>query len=140
MAFDMYRQGQGKRARLMVFFLIGLLGFYLSYSFYQSSAGWIGTYLFNLGGLDIEIRHIGAVVFVLLSVIAIFIAIVKSKRSVDFIIETESEMEKVSWPSAADTRSSTTVVLITILILSVFLFIVDYVFAALMNLLVRTNM
>ena len=139
MPFEMYRQGHGKRARMVMFLLLGLLGLYVSYSFYNSTELWVTNVVFAVGEFDVEIRHIGAAFFALIFVIAIYILTVRSKRSVDFLIETDSEMEKVSWPSSADVRSSAVVVLVTVVILSVFIWLVDMGWAALMRLLVQAR-
>jgi preprotein translocase subunit SecE len=47
---------------------------------------------------------------------------------VDFLIATESEMKKVSWSSRPELIGSTSVVIITVLLLALFIYIADYVF------------
>jgi preprotein translocase subunit SecE len=51
---------------------------------------------------------------------------------VEFLIATEAEMNKVSWTSRDDLKRATTVVLVTVLLMAVFLFGVDWIW---MNLL-----
>ena len=46
---------------------------------------------------------------------------------VEFLIATEAEMNKVSWTSREDLKRATTVVLVTVVLMSVFLFGVDWV-------------
>ncbi|MGL4460717.1 MAG: preprotein translocase subunit SecE, partial [Planctomycetia bacterium] len=46
-------------------------------------------------------------------------------RLADFLISTEAEMVKVSWPSWGETKASTVVVIINVVILATFLFVVD---------------
>ncbi len=48
------------------------------------------------------------------------------KKLKDFFRGVEFEMKKVSWPTAAELRGSTTVVLVLSFILVVFLFFVDF--------------
>lgn len=48
------------------------------------------------------------------------------KKIKEFIIGVEFEMKKVSWPTAAELRGSTSVVLVLSLLLAVFLFVVDF--------------
>jgi preprotein translocase subunit SecE len=52
----------------------------------------------------------------------------------DFLIATEAEMNKVSWTTKDDLYRATVVVLVTVLFLSVFLFVVDYLWSFLLQL------
>ena len=45
---------------------------------------------------------------------------------VDFLIATESEMKKVSWSSRAELLGSTMVVIVTVFLLALFIFIIDF--------------
>jgi preprotein translocase subunit SecE len=54
---------------------------------------------------------------------------------VEFLIATEAEMNKVSWTSRDDLYRATTVVLVTVTLVSVFLFGVDWVWSNLLQLL-----
>jgi len=47
-------------------------------------------------------------------------------RYADFLITTESEMNKVSWPSRQEVKTSTIVVLILAIFLAIFLSTVDW--------------
>ena len=47
------------------------------------------------------------------------------ERLVKFIREVRNEMRRVSWPSRDEVRESTTVVIVIVLILAVFIGIVD---------------
>ena len=48
-------------------------------------------------------------------------------KTADFLIETENELKnKVTWPSRKEEISASVVVVVTVLILSVFIFGVDY--------------
>jgi len=42
-----------------------------------------------------------------------------------YLRETAQEMKRVSWPSIAELKESTVVVLVTVLVITVFLFAVD---------------
>jgi preprotein translocase subunit SecE len=44
---------------------------------------------------------------------------------VDLMIDTENELQKVSWPGPEELRRSTAVVLVAILVLGCFLYLVD---------------
>lgn len=43
----------------------------------------------------------------------------------DFLISTQAEMNKVSWPSRSELRASTIVVLVNVFLLALFLFVAD---------------
>ncbi len=46
-------------------------------------------------------------------------------RFTQYLRETSMEMKRVSWPSIAELKESTIVVLVTVSVITVFLFIVD---------------
>jgi len=52
---------------------------------------------------------------------------------VEFLIATEAEMNKVSWTSRDDLKRATTVVLVTVLLMAVFLFGVDWLWSLLLH-------
>ncbi len=52
---------------------------------------------------------------------------------VEFLIATEAEMNKVSWTSREDLKRATTVVLVTVALMSVYLFGVDWVWSNLLQ-------
>ena len=53
---------------------------------------------------------------------------------VDFLIATEAEMNKVSWTSKEDLKRATIVVLVTVAVMAVFLFGVDWIWSNLLQL------
>ena len=57
----------------------------------------------------------------------------KTRRFVDLLVDTEGELQKVSWPGREKLRRFTTVVLVCILVLGVFLTVVDLIFTQLME-------
>ena len=52
---------------------------------------------------------------------------------VEFLIATEAEMNKVSWTSKDDLYRATSVVLVTVTLMAVYLFAVDWVWSALLQ-------
>jgi len=46
-------------------------------------------------------------------------------RFTQYLRETSMEMKRVSWPSIAELKESTIVVLVTVSVITVFLFVVD---------------
>ncbi len=53
---------------------------------------------------------------------------------VEFLIATEAEMNKVSWTSRDDLKRATSVVLVTVVLMAVFLFGVDWIWSYLLQL------
>jgi len=51
----------------------------------------------------------------------------RSGAFVDLLIDTQAELQKVSWPSREELRRYTIVVLICILVVGVFLYVVDMI-------------
>ncbi|HPD16717.1 MAG TPA: preprotein translocase subunit SecE [Planctomycetota bacterium] len=49
----------------------------------------------------------------------------------DLLIETQQEMRKVAWSSRAEVIGSTIVVLVTVVLLSLFIFVTDSILLAL---------
>jgi preprotein translocase subunit SecE len=58
-------------------------------------------------------------------------------RTREFIKDVRVEATKVSWPTPIELRDSTVVVIVTVLLVSVFLFIIDRVLQAALGLLFR---
>jgi preprotein translocase SecE subunit len=48
-------------------------------------------------------------------------------KTVEYLIETEAEMNKVHWPSWKDTRTGTVAVIITVMVMLLYLMAVDYI-------------
>jgi len=55
-------------------------------------------------------------------------------KAVVFISEVQSEMGKVTWPTRDELKSSTTIVLALSVALAIFIFLVDYILAGIMDL------
>ena len=60
------------------------------------------------------------------------------ERLSTFVHDVKVESRKVTWPSREELQESTTVVLMTVLIISVFIFVVDRGVSVLVGLLLRT--
>ncbi|MHC4479751.1 MAG: preprotein translocase subunit SecE [Planctomycetota bacterium] len=57
----------------------------------------------------------------------------KTHALIDMLIDTESELAKVSWPGPEELTRSTTAVLVSVLLLGAFLFCVDWLMALAMG-------
>ncbi|MEI7813144.1 MAG: preprotein translocase subunit SecE [Ignavibacteria bacterium] len=49
------------------------------------------------------------------------------EKIIDFVNDVVREMKKVTWPSKAELKESTTIVVVVCLIIAAFTFLVDYV-------------
>ncbi len=59
------------------------------------------------------------------------------QRLKDFVADVRVESTKVSWPTRIELRDSTAVVIVTVLLVSAFLFVVDRILQSVLGLLFR---
>lgn len=69
-----------------------------------------------------------AVGFLVLMGLVIYWIVGLNAKANDFFIATEGEMKKVSWTSTQDVIRSTKVVIVTVIVMSIFLFAADLLF------------
>jgi preprotein translocase subunit SecE len=107
-----YKPGQGVRARLVLLATAGIMAYFcgqwLREEMIEMRALWSYGVPFAVGGL--------------LVLAGLFFA--NWPRLVDLLIETESELNKVSWSSRKDLWKSTWVVIFTIVLMATFMFAV----------------
>jgi len=72
----------------------------------------------------LELR-LAAPVVVLVAAAAVGLYVLNRPRVADFLIETESELARVSWPTREQVLGSTWAVLVLVLILGIYLLLVD---------------
>lgn len=74
--------------------------------------------------------HAGTLAAVILQAIItiILLRILRRPKVVDYLIETEHEMRKVTWPTWADTRNGSFAVVVTVVVMLLFLMLVDFLF------------
>jgi preprotein translocase subunit SecE len=119
-----YKPNQGWYARLWTGIGMGallLVGVYRLFDYMKSAAGGQGA---QLGVPALVLAALGWLIY----------RVLHYPPFVDFLIATEAEMNKVSWTSKADLYRATTVVLVTVLLMSVYLFGVDYLWMTLLQL------
>jgi preprotein translocase subunit SecE len=61
----------------------------------------------------------------------IYRAVAAAPRTSDFLIATEGEMKKVNWPARKEVTGSTLVVIWTVILLTILLFVADFLFSRL---------
>jgi len=127
MAFELYKKGQGYYTRLCTAVGGGIMAVLGCFSLYrkldainpgdvvtQSVKTWIQT-----GVPTLLFLIMGWLIYKLVNV----------PRCADFMIATEGEMKKVSWSSRKEIITSTKVVIVTVIIMSILLALVDIGFA-----------
>jgi preprotein translocase subunit SecE len=109
-----YKPGQGARARWGTFAVLAII--------------------VVLGGWSWKVTHTSSTEWVRWGVPFVGVLLgfwfsyrlIHYPRFADFLIATEAEMNKVSWPSKLELKSSTIVVLIFVVSMAAFLFLVDF--------------
>jgi preprotein translocase subunit SecE len=121
---NLYKPLQGKQARLWTAVGLGLIIVFGLYELFESVKDSSG----NLTASAVA-GSIGAI-------LAWFtFRLLEFPPFVEFLIATEAEMNKVSWTSRDDLKRATTVVLVTVLLMAIFLFGVDWLWSNLLQLL-----
>ncbi len=129
-----YRQDQGRLARMAAFWSLAILIFYGCVSLRQELAGrfaaslgqhlWEGARLPIIG---IEVTPAFLIAFVVFAAGMILLyRWTESPKIADSLIDTESELRKVSWPTLPEAIQSSIVVMVTVLVLMVILAGADY--------------
>jgi preprotein translocase subunit SecE len=113
-SFRLYKRNQGKVVRQVTGAALGLWVLFGAWSLFN--------YLNNYPGY-IKLSASGAVLVVGL---AFAFRLVNWPRFADFLIATEAEMKKVSWPSRAELMRGTIVVLVVMFFLAIVLFAYDF--------------
>lgn len=120
--FDIYKQGQGTYARVAVAAFLGFFAAFGLFELFSVLEAWdariAGTVPWNV-----------TVVAIIGAAAAVGIAlIINHPKTVDFLIVTEGELRKVSWPSGRQLRQQSLVVIVTCVILGAIIFIADVIF------------
>lgn len=119
--FSMYKPNQGKRIRLWSGVGAGLL----------IVGGWIWMYPKIQVSLAGQKEWLAAVISLLVSAVTALVVwyfVGVSRKGVDFLIATESEMKKVTWSSRKEVWGATKVVIGMVVLMAAGLFIVDVAF------------
>lgn len=120
-----YKHDQGRMARMATFWSLAILIFYGCYTLRTELAGrfpdalgarlWEGARVPVLG-VDVTYAFIVSTVVFAVAIFFLYRWTEKPKIA-DALIETESELRKVTWPTLNEAINSSVVVIITVLIL-----------------------
>jgi preprotein translocase SecE subunit len=131
-----YKKDQGRYARLAAFWTLAILSFYGATRLYETMQTLFG------GALDAPIAGIVVPLFAINLSPAFLIATVgfcagiwflyrwlESPKVADLLIETESELRKVTWPTYPEVINSSVVVVVCVLFLMAYLAGADWFLA-----------
>ena len=113
-----YKPDQGVYARGTAFWLSAALAFFGARSLWQFlTFGWSTRSMGVIPVLNLQLT-LGLIIATLVFVgamVGIWVLLQKPKLG-DYLIETEAELRRVTWPSWADTLSSSIVVITTVMV------------------------
>ena len=133
--------GQGRWARLSAYVGLAIMAAFGAVALHNvpthGSKWWggdLGLWSKRLLGVNFTLRPVffAAVAFFLVSMIGVHVFL-NRPRAAEFLIETQGEMKRVSWPTRREWIGSTIVVLVLVMILSFFLFGVDSLLSPLLQ-------
>ena len=137
-----YKKDQGRMVRMAAFWSVAVLIFYGCVSLRSALSGWFPGSLgvpvveslprIPVLGIDLTGATLVAVAVCATGIFLIYRWIEKP-RNADLLIDTESELKKVTWPTPQEVFNSSLVVVVFVLILMAFLAGADYFLARLVN-------
>ncbi|RMG16888.1 MAG: preprotein translocase subunit SecE [Planctomycetota bacterium] len=129
MALELYKPEEATRSRGLLAVLAGGLSLFgvLSLYDYLSVGFWDDDLVHGLLGDEFPLspRVILAAVLILTCALVIYL-LANNHKIVDFLIATEKELEKVSWPPKHEVISSSIAVCVTTVVLAAYLGLVDF--------------
>jgi preprotein translocase subunit SecE len=140
--FGYYKPRQGRILRWSAGIALMLLAVFGCHSLYRMPLeaklpiGWWHHKVLTVPLFDksINIGMLICATVLILCGLLIYMFIINQPRCAEFLIETEAEMRKVSWPDRRDYLGSSMAVIVCVLIVGAFLLVVDFVFQRLLDL------
>lgn len=147
MTFNVYKKGQGSSARISVGIVLGLIAVFSAISLHGALIdlpAFFGGVNIPLVGLPLTWGLVSSFFFFLFCAAIVGVLVggfetgIKKvdnvgRRVVGFLIDTQGELQKVSWPTRQELIGSTIVVIVCAVILGVYIFGVDRLVTAVMN-------
>jgi preprotein translocase SecE subunit len=142
MSLEIYKKGQGTRARVIAYILLGLLvpvfGAYACHAQFNTVGRGVGLPVANAVA---NLPMIGALTWMKLISLVVFLGgllilhlALNSPKLADLLIDTELEMRKVSWPSWAEVKTASVVVVVVTFAIGALLFAFDRMLRAIFSL------
>ncbi|MBN2210377.1 MAG: preprotein translocase subunit SecE [Sedimentisphaerales bacterium] len=126
MQWKIYKRGQGRYTRLGTAIGAGILLALGCWSLFGWLDGFLSTDKMSVATKQWIQMAVPVVLFVVLA--WIIFKVLNTPKYADFLIATEGEMKKVSWSTFKEVTASTKVVIITVVIMSILLGCVDWIF------------
>ena len=120
--FEIYKKGQGTTARWIAAVGMGALAAFGTFELYDSLSAVTGSLFGVPWGTLVSI-----VVF--LTAVVLIAWLINLPKFVDYLIMSEIELRKVSWPTREELKRQTTVVIIALVAFSIVLYIADLIFS-----------
>ncbi|MBI5431394.1 MAG: preprotein translocase subunit SecE [Planctomycetes bacterium] len=131
-----YKKDQGRYARLASFWVLAVLVFYGSTSMHTSlSSAFDGKLAEAIGGITVPVFSIKlSPSFLIASTVCLggiwfLYRWLETPKIADLLIETETELKKVTWPTTPEVINSSIVVVVCVLFLMAYLAGADWVLA-----------
>jgi preprotein translocase SecE subunit len=126
-----YKKDQGRMARMTAYWSGTIFLFYGCVSLFRELTGRFEQLAQAVGGMEIPVLGMDLTPSLLITAVVflggsyLFYRWVERPKQADLLIETESEMRKVTWPSLSDTMSGSITVILTVLVLMAILALFD---------------
>ncbi len=131
--WKIYKEGQGKWARGIIMFVVGLGAVSAAHSLHSSLPS--SDEQWQVLGWAFDYRWLIEAPLLLLAVV-FGVWLFNHPPTVDFLIDTESELKgKVTWPSKAEEVNASVVVVVTVIIMMAFIVFWDFAFTWVRNVL-----
>ena len=116
--WKMYKEGQGKWARVLVVSAVALGAVYAVVALHEALPS-RGLSTFPVLGFTYDYRFLieGPI---LIAALAFAVWLFNHPPAADFLIETETELRKVTWPSRKEEVNNSIVVVVTVVIIGAF--------------------
>ena len=129
---DIYKKGEGKLTRRVAYYGILLLVVWGFKEFAKTLMGWFGFFRKTL--VDVELPYyeqpltIGVLLCIVLTVVVgwYLYGLINGRKLAPLLIDTETELKKVAWPSWDDAKQSTVIVLVFVAATAIFLTAVEF--------------
>jgi len=125
--FEIYKKGQGTTARWIAAVGMGALAAFGTYELFDSLSAVGGT--FHVGTTDVAYSGVISIL-VFLGAVALIAWLINLPKFVDYLIMSEIELRKVSWPTREELKRQTTVVIIALVAFSLVLWVADLIFTS----------
>jgi preprotein translocase subunit SecE len=126
--FEIYKKGQGTTARWIAAVGMGALAAFGTFELYDSLSALGGNPL-RMGGVEMSWSTLTSIV-VFLAAAALIAWLINLPKFVDYLIMSEIELRKVSWPTREELKRQTTVVIIALVAFSLVLWVADLIFTS----------